>query len=353
MDYEYHEATLDLLRITIPIYGILVPIIVRSGTSEIIDGRHRVRIREELAEQGISITLPVHHVDTDNPAEVDAIVNSIRRPWNSPEERKKLVKMLKEKGHSNQVIAEAVNSTRFTVTRDLASGPTRANAPVGPAILVSSSGKDGKLRKPAAMPDEIVHAWSMKESGMSTPAIAKDLGRGEQTVRNWLKKPRPEPVATPEPTSPALERPLPAAKPMRPLVPKNLKQVNQKEQKWFRERWIPIAEHLAAAHSLIRKEHKRFQYEYAGAKGSLMMINRWEGLAKLWAESEELKDFVAATGNPEAVTLAGLFAELERSSRVSSQLIGSIETWTGCKPDLTRYRPPIPPDPIASAPETA
>ena len=63
MTYAYDEATLDLLRLTIPIYGILVPIIRRSGTNEVIDGRHRLKIREELQAQGTQIMLPVHHVD--------------------------------------------------------------------------------------------------------------------------------------------------------------------------------------------------------------------------------------------------------------------------------------------------
>jgi len=40
-------------------------------------------------------------------------------------------------------------------------------------------GKDGKTYKPPAKPDEIAKAWAMKDSGMSTPAIAKALGRGQ------------------------------------------------------------------------------------------------------------------------------------------------------------------------------
>ena len=110
MTYAYDEATLDLLRLTIPTYGILVPIIQRSGTNEIIDGRHRLKIRDEMAEQGIKIMLPVHHVDTDNPAEIDQIVNSVRRPWQDTEQRRKLVAQLREKGHSHQHIADAVTN---------------------------------------------------------------------------------------------------------------------------------------------------------------------------------------------------------------------------------------------------
>ena len=203
-------------------------------------------------------------------------------------------------------------------------------------------GKDGKLRHPQASPELINKAWKLKDAGCNTAEIARELERSWATVDRWLKKPRPE-LATPiEPPPLFFEPQVAAPRPKRPQVPDSLKQVNQRERKWLRERWIQIADHLAKAEQLIRLEHHRLQSEYAGPQGSLMMVKRWETLAKLWAESGELQDFTAATGNPEAVTLAGLFSEIERSSRVSSQLIGSIETWTGCRPDPTRYQPTTP-----------
>lgn len=51
MTNSYDEATLDLLRLIIPNCGILVPVICRSGTNEIIDGRHRLKVREELEKE--------------------------------------------------------------------------------------------------------------------------------------------------------------------------------------------------------------------------------------------------------------------------------------------------------------
>jgi transposase len=205
-----------------------------------------------------------------------------------------------------------------------------------------SAGKDGVRRHPPAAPELISKAWELKDAGGNTAEIARELERSWPTVNRWLSRPRPESATPIEPPPLNLEPPVAAPKPKRPKVPDNLKQANQKERQWLRERWIQIADHLANAEQLIRLEHRRLQSEYAGPQGSLMMVNRWETLAKLWAESGELQDFTVATGNPEAVTLAGLFSELERSSRVSSQLIGSIETWTGCKPDPTRYQPPTP-----------
>lgn len=350
MNYAYDEATLDLLRLTIPTYGIIVPIILRSGTNEVIDGRHRMKIRDELLSEGMKITLPVHHVDTDNPAEIDQIVNSVRRPWQDAAQRQELVRKLRERGHSNQRIANAVGTSKFTVARDLAESPTIANAIVGASEPRVITGKDGKDRKPPAAPKEIARAWSMKDSGMSTPAIAKDLGRGEQTVRNWLKKDRPE---TPPATSVAaiaasidtvhspleLVPPSAAPKPQRPAVPDNLKQAHQREQRRIRERWQPIAEHLRAAHDLIRAEKERLCKEYAGAQGSLMMQRRWQQMAEIWAESGLLDAFAEITGEPEAVTLEGLLSELERSSRMANSWVKSVAIYTGCRPDPTRHQP--------------
>ena len=214
--------------------------------------------------------------------------------------------------------------------------------PIGTVVDLCSMptiGKDGKSRRPPATTEEILKAWEKKDAGASIQAIAFDLKRGEVTIRNWFKKPRLEPAATLNPPPLILGSPVAAPKPNRPQIPDNLKQLNQKERKWLRERWIQIADHLVKAEQLIRLEHSRLQSEYAGPQGSLMMVNRWAALAKLWADSGELQDFAVVTGNAEAVSLAGFFSELERSSRVSSQLIGSIETWTGCKPDPTRYQP--------------
>jgi transposase len=202
---------------------------------------------------------------------------------------------------------------------------------------VRAIAKNGRAVGLPATQEEIKSAWSLRDSGKTIEMIAADLKRSPGAIHNWLKKPRPEPVASPDPPPLTLEQPKAEPKQKRPQVPSNLKQTHRKEQKWINERWIPIAQHLAEAHRLIRLEHHRLQSEYAGPQGSLLMVNRWEAIAKLWTESEALTGLTAATGNPAAVTLPELLSELERSARVSGQLIGSIETWTGCKPDPTRY----------------
>jgi predicted transcriptional regulator len=237
MTYAYDEATLDLLRLTIPTYGILVPIIQRSGTNEIIDGRHRLKIRDEMAEQGIKIMLPVHHVDTDNPAEIDQIVNSVRRPWQDTEQRRKLVAQLREKGHSHQHIADAVGTAKSTVQEDLKVKPAGGrNRPPAAQPATCSKGKDGKSYSPPATEAEKVKAWEMKDSGMGASAIAKDLGRGERTVRDWFKKERPEAVAIGQPVMPA-----PKPKPEEPLTPtgqisKETEDIVSKEKKCLQQK---------------------------------------------------------------------------------------------------------------------
>jgi len=199
-------------------------------------------------------------------------------------------------------------------------------------------------------PAEKAKAWEMKGSGMSAPAIAKDLGRGEQTVRDWFKKERPQspavvptaarvPAPDPAPEPLILEPSNGTQKPKRPQVPDNLKQSHQREQKRIKERWQPIAEHLRAAHDLIRAEKERLCKEYAGAQGSLMMTRRWQQMAEIWAEAGLLSQFAEITGEPEATTLDGLLSELERSSRMANNWLGCIAVYTGCKPDLTRYQP--------------
>lgn len=242
-------------------------------------------------------------------------------------------------------ISEREAAERFGVPRSTLrdKSPTGRIRPVGDSQPIPTKGKDGKLRRPPAKPAEIDCAWGMKESGMSTPAIANDLGRGEETVRRWLKKPRPETTAPPDSKpdpAPALvlENPPTTTKPKRPKIPDTLKSAHQKEQRWLSERWLPIAEHLKAAHDLIRAEKERLCKEYAGPQGSLMMQRRWQQLGDAWADAGLLARFSEATGEPAAETLPGLIAELERSSRMANGWVVAMSIYTGCKADPNRYQ---------------
>lgn len=240
---------------------------------------------------------------------------------------------------SERAAAEQFRVSRTTLQRRSSTGPI---GPVEQQEQTRATAINGKPVGLPVSPGEIERAWARRDSGESIAAIAVDLGRNRGTIYNWFKKPRPVPAVPPDLPPLTLEPPKAEPKSKRPQVPSNLKQAHRKEQKWINERWIPIAQHLAKAHRLLRLEHHRLQSEYAGPQGSLLMVNRWEAIAKLWAESGDLAGLTAATGNPDAVTFAGLLSELERSARVSGQLIGSIEIWTGCRPDPTRYQPTTP-----------
>jgi hypothetical protein len=125
-----------------------------------------------------------------------------------------------------------------------------------------------------------------------------------------------------------------------PAAPPAAKKGQAKDQRQLAARWAPAAEHLSAAHDLIRLEKERICREYSGPQGSLIMQGRWQRLATEWAESGALEPFVAITGEPAANTLKGLLEELERASRMTNAWIGAIAMYTGCKPDPTRYVPP-------------
>lgn len=244
---------------------------------------------------------------------------------------------------SEREAAERFGVSKTTLRRKTPGGPFGPPGADGQKPK-SVKGKDGKTYKPPATPAEIIKAWEMKDSGMSTPAIALDLGRGEQTVRNWFNKERPQSPAVSPPSDPTpLVDPDPPAteqKPQRAKVPDNLKLAHQREQKRVRERWQPIAKHLREAHDLIRAEKERLCKEYAGAQGSLMMTRRWQQMAEIWAEAGSLDQFAEITGEPKAASLDGLLSELERSSRMANSWISCIAVYTGCKPDPTRYQPP-------------
>ena len=205
--------------------------------------------------------------------------------------------------------------------------------------------KDGKLRHPPASPELINKAWELNDAGSTRAEIAKALDRSWPTVNRWLSRPRPEPLEdAPAPAAEPLILAPPEAeeKPKKPRVPDAIKKTHRNEQRRIRERWQPIAEHLKAAHDLIRAEKERLCNEYAGPQGSLIMQRRWQQLAEHWEEAGLLDSFAEITGQPEARTLEGLLRELERSTRMSGDWIKAIAMFTGCRHDSNRYRPETP-----------
>jgi hypothetical protein len=139
--------------------------------------------------------------------------------------------------------------------------------------------------------------------------------------------------------------PPPTSDPAANAMAGRSKKAKSRDEKWLLQRWLPIAQHLKAAHDLIKAEKERLCREYAGKEGSLMMQARWQRMGESWSDSGLLDQFAAATGEPTARTLSGLLAELERASRMASGWLAAMEMFTGCKPDPNRYQLPTPTDP--------
>ena len=115
---------------------------------------------------------------------------------------------IKSETISQRVAAERFGISVVTLNAHLAKAATVQTSTVAASNPPSTVGKDGKSRKPPAKPEEIARAWKMKDDGMSTDAIAHDLGRGIRTVRNWFAKQRPEQShALDKPTSIAIDDP--------------------------------------------------------------------------------------------------------------------------------------------------
>lgn len=102
---------------------------------------------------------------------------------------------IKEEKISKRAAAERFGVPEVTLRRKTPTAPLDA---VGVLRPEPTKGKDGKLRKPPAKPEEIARAWTIKDSGVSTSEIAKNFGRGEQTVRDWFAKGREQ--SNPVPT---------------------------------------------------------------------------------------------------------------------------------------------------------
>jgi transposase len=194
-DYSFDEVTLDLLRDTVPKFGFLVPIIRQKGSEKLIDGRHRLKIWEELGGETSKFQFNVCYVETDSPEECNTIINKCRRPWDNKEDRRPIVQALSGKGHSQRAIARAMGVAQATVGNDLAKskeGAGEQNCSPAPSALVAVKGIDGKQYAKPAIQEEINEALAMKAEGKTNKAIARKLSRGERTIKGWTAKDKTE-----------------------------------------------------------------------------------------------------------------------------------------------------------------
>lgn len=223
--------------------------IVQKGTNVMIDGFHRTEAVSRLLAEGLEVYLGIEEYETDDPAGLAADINKTRRTWTTEEERRTQVQFLANhvdedgNGFTNQQIAEATGSSATTVRRDKAKTRPSPNGGASDTKPKASKGKDGKKYVPPATPEQIAKAWEMKGAGMSTQAIAQDLGFGASTVRKWFTKQRPESVQQGQP--PALPAPLPEPE---------LCAISAKDQKVLKDWNGQLADHH---HKIIRREKPR------------------------------------------------------------------------------------------------
>lgn len=130
---ELDAATEAALRESIVRFGVLVPVVLDQH-GEIIDGHHRSRLAGEV---GVEFPKDVRHVsDEEEALELARTLNSDRRHL-TPEQRKEVVAVLRQKGHSTRAIAGAVGVGKSQVAKDLAQVSTGGH-------VSRVNGQDGK-----------------------------------------------------------------------------------------------------------------------------------------------------------------------------------------------------------------
>lgn len=173
----------DALRASIERFGVLVPV-VKDQHGNIIDGHHRSRIADQL---GVKYRVDVVQVaDEDEAREIARTLNSDRRQL-TEDQRREVVRVLREQGHSVRAIAAALKVGKSTVDRDVAE-LSRAGQLEQPDRAV---GLDGKSR-PAKRPT-VVAAKNEREAeraqealslvGDSAPGRVLDVKRIERIAR--------------------------------------------------------------------------------------------------------------------------------------------------------------------------
>ena len=150
---------------------------------------------------------------------------------------------IKEEKISEREAASRFGVSRTTLQRKAATAPTGLNGPVGALQQVPTKGKDGKLRKPPAKPEEITRAWEMRDAGMSTAAISEELGRGVATMHRVFAKGREQ--------SP----PMPAEKQKQSFILEKPAAIALEQSK---EQLTPTGELSDLTKEFVKKESKEF-----------------------------------------------------------------------------------------------
>lgn len=124
-------ATEAALQASIERFGVLVPV-VQDQYGRTLDGHHRSRIADKL---GIEYRVDVREVaDEDEAQEIARTLNTDRRHLTA-DQRRPVVKALREDGHSQRAIAGALGVSQSLVAKDLSALNTRVQSPERIATL--------------------------------------------------------------------------------------------------------------------------------------------------------------------------------------------------------------------------
>lgn len=204
---------------------------------------------------------------------------------------------------SERAAAERFGVPHMTLVNRRRKTATVPNGTVAAPAAEATKGRDGKSRKPPATPEEIARAWEMKESGMSTPAIAKDLGRPERTVRGWWPKGRPEAEQAAQPPAPAPVSQTQDTQPkqLEPLTPTGklgamtktlikLEKSVQAERAQLLTQALQLADHL--------NKHLRSLQRQLGKHGAPLMYHNGNIASKAMARDGAMAPTLEALGLP-------------------------------------------------------
>lgn len=183
----------DALRDDIARHGIRVPIDVdERGT--IIDGHHRAWIAADLH---IDCPRRVLSGLTDEDKRAHAVAVNIHRRNLTRDQRRDLVRRLREQGMSTRRIADAAQVPARTVANDLAAVPPvpTGTGHTAPAVI----GADGKTYAPQTLEQRRDLATELRARGMSIAEVAAAMGVAKSTAQTLLAARRKPDVLTKSP----------------------------------------------------------------------------------------------------------------------------------------------------------
>ena len=319
--------------------------IVQKGTGMMIDGFHRTEAVKRLKAEGVDVYLGVEEYETDDPAALAIEINKKRRTWTTEEERRTQVQFLMTQidaegnRFSIRQIAEAVGASASAVKRDkskvasvpngtVATQPTSGEkAPPVTQPATPSKGKDGRSYSPPATEAEKAKAWEMKDSGMSTPAIAKDLGYPRRTVDGWFRKERPEAVAIGQPVMPA-PKPKPKPKPEEPLTPtgqisQETKDIVSKEKKCLQQK-IEQVKQLDELNKQFTVYWRYLQNNWTKQGRPVVKMHR-EVAEKIFLRDGTMQPLAEALGLPKTASLEDcLWGMQARAKKLESSIRSAL-----------------------------